>query len=251
MKIIIIEDERLTAEDLTDVILKLQADAEIIACLASVKEAIAYFEQQPAPDLIFSDIQLGDGTSFDIFKSVAISAPVIFCTAYDEYALNAFRANGIDYILKPFTTVSISQALNKYHSLRKEFSAKRVSYEAIFDHFATKTPKKTASLLITFKDKIIPIKIEDIALFYIEYEETRLITFDQKSYVLNKKLEELERICGDDFFRVNRQSLLNRTAIKDVAHFFSRKLVVNLTIPFKDNITISKEKSPQFLEWLT
>lgn len=250
MKIVIIEDEKLTAEDLTDVILKLEPDAQLVACLKSVKEAVAYFEKSPTPDLIFSDIQLGDGLSFDIFKMVSISAPIIFCTAYDEYALNAFKTNGIDYILKPFTTLSVAQALNKYHSLRKGFISERVSYHEIFDLFVSKIPQKTASVLVSYKDKIIPVKTADIALFYIESDETRLFTFEHKTYLLNKNLEELERLTGDDFFRVNRQCLVNRKAVRDAAHFFSRKLVINLSVPFKDNITISKEKTPLFLDWL-
>ncbi|MET4140890.1 LytTR family DNA-binding domain-containing protein [Pedobacter sp. UYP1] len=250
MKIIIIEDEKLTAEDLADVILKLQPDAQLVTFLKSVKEAVAYFQNAPAPDLIFSDIQLGDGVSFDIFKAVNVTAPIIFCTAYDEYALNAFKTNGIDYILKPFTAASIAQALNKYHALRRGFSDQRVSYDALFDLFVNKIPQKTSSILVAYKDKIIPIKTAHIALFYIANEETRLLTFDQQSYVLNKKLEELEKLSGDDFFRVNRQYLVNRKAVKDAAHFFSRKLVVNLSVSFKEPITISKEKTPPFLDWL-
>lgn len=250
MKIVIIEDEKLTAEDLAEVILKLQPDAQITMSLRSVKEAISYFENHASPDLIFSDIQLGDGLSFDIFKSVEVAAPIIFCTAYDEYALNAFRTNGIDYVLKPFTSLSIAQALNKYHSLRKGFAAERVSYDHIFDLFANKIPQKTSSVLVTYKEKIIPVKMDHIALFCIQHEETSLLTFEGQTYAVNKKMEELERICGNDFFRVNRQYLVNRKVIKNASHFFSRKLVVNLSIPFKETITISKEKTPQFLQWL-
>lgn len=250
MKIVIIEDEKLAAEDLAEVILKLQSNAQIVVCLQSVKEAVAYFKTHSSPDLIFSDIQLGDGLSFDVFKSVAVSAPIIFCTAYDEYALNAFRTNGIDYILKPVTEAYVAQALNKYHSLRKEFSVEQVSYDSLFDLFVNKIPQKTSSILVSYKEKIIPVKTDHIALFYIEQEETRLLTFDHKVYVLNKNLEELERLSGDDFFRVNRQCLINRKAVKDAAHFFSRKMVINLSVPFKETITISKEKTPQFLEWL-
>lgn len=250
MKIVIIEDEQLTAEDLAEMILTLQPDAQIVKVLRSVKEAVIYFGNRPSPDLIFSDIQLGDGISFDIFKTVNISAPIIFCTAYDEYALSAFKTNGIDYILKPFTSLSVGQALNKYHALRKEFSSLQVSYDQFFNLFVNKIPQKTSSILVTYKDKIIPIKTDHIALFYIEHEETMLLTFEGKQYVLNKKLEELERLGGDSFFRVNRQCLVNRKAVRDAAHFFSRKLIINLSVPFKETVTISKEKTPQFLDWL-
>ncbi|MBE9600151.1 LytTR family DNA-binding domain-containing protein [Pedobacter sp. MC2016-24] len=250
MKIVIIEDEKLTAEDLADVIVKLQPDVQLMASLSSVKEGLEYFKHNPAPDLIFSDIQLGDGLSFDIFKSVNITAPIIFCTAYNEYALNAFRTTGIDYILKPVTALAVAQAINKYHTLRKGFAAEPVSYDAIFELFTQKKTQVTTSILVNYKDRIIPVKTEQIALFYIQFEETNLLSFDGKNYVINKKMEELERSCGDDFFRVNRQVLLNRKAIKDAAHFFSRKMVINLNIPFKETITISKEKTTPFLDWL-
>lgn len=250
MRIVIIEDEKLTAEDLADVIVKLQPDVQLMATLSSVKEGLEYFKNNPAPDLIFSDIQLGDGLSFDIFKAINITAPIVFCTAYNEYALNAFRTTGIDYILKPVTALAVAQALNKYHTLRKEFAAEPVSYDAIFELFANKKPQITTSILVNYKDRIIPVKTEQIALFYIQFEETNLLTFDGKNYVINKKMEELERSCGEDFFRVNRQVLLNRKAVKDAAHFFSRKMVINLNITFKETITISKEKTTPFLEWL-
>lgn len=250
MKIVIIEDEKITAEDLADLLLKLQPEAEILATLNSVKEGIAYLKNNPAPDLIFSDIQLGDGLSFDIFKSTEITAPIVFCTAYNEYALHAFRTTGIDYILKPVTDTAVSQALQKYHALKKEFSTAPVSYDAILELFTNKQQPKATSILVNYKDKIIPVKTANIALFYIEFEETYLLTFDGKSYVVNKKMEELERNCGGDFFRVNRQVLVNHKAVKDAAHFFSRKMVVNLSIPFKDTITISKEKTTPFLDWL-
>jgi two-component system response regulator LytT len=250
MKIVIIEDEKLTAEDLADMIVKLQPDIQLMASLRSVKEGLEYFKNNPAPDLIFSDIQLGDGLSFDIFKAINITAPIVFCTAYNEYALNAFRTTGIDYILKPVTALAVAQALNKYHALRKEFTAEQVSYDALFERFALKKNQVTTSILVNYKDRIIPVKTEQIALFYIQFEETNLLTFDGKNYVINKKMEELERNCGDDFFRVNRQVLLNRKAVKDAAHFFSRKMVINLNITFKETITISKEKTTPFLEWL-
>lgn len=250
MKIVIIEDEKLTAEDLADVIVKLQPDVQLMATLGSVKEGLEYFKNNPAPDLIFSDIQLGDGLSFDIFKAINITAPIVFCTAYNEYALNAFRTTGIDYILKPVTALAVAQALNKYHTLRKEFATEPVSYDAIFELFANKKTQITTSILVNYKDRIIPVKTEQIALFYIQFEETNLLTFDGKNYVINKKMEELERSCGEEFFRVNRQVLLNRKAVKDAAHFFSRKMVINLNIAFKETITISKEKTTAFLEWL-
>jgi len=252
MKIVIIEDEKLTADDLAEIILKVEHGAQIIASLSSVKEAILYFHKNKKPDLIFSDIQLGDGLSFEIFKAVAVSAPIIFCTAYDEYALNAFKTNGIDYILKPFTKKTIANALGKYKELRNNLSRSAINYETILELFGNKNPKD-ASVLVYIKDKIIPVKTSDIALFYIENEITHFITFNQHRHIVNKALDELEAITGNNFYRANRQYLINRRAIKDASQYFHRKLLVNLLIPFTSHepITISKVKVTEFLNWLS
>jgi two-component system, LytTR family, response regulator LytT len=221
-----------------------------MASLSSVKEAIAYLKENVKPDLIFSDIQLGDGLSFEIFKAVNISVPVIFCTAYDEYALNAFKTNSIDYILKPFTTKTIEAALNKYHNLKQSLAGNPVSYEAVLKALMKEASPQTTHILIHYKEKILPVSLEDIAVFYIENEVTRLMTFDKKSYSADKNLEDLEQIAGNAFFRVNRQCMVNRRAVVDASRYFSRKLSVNLNVPFKETITVSKEKTPLFLNWL-
>lgn len=252
MQIVIIEDERLTADDLAETIKQVQSDAEIVAILRSVKEATQYLKAGNTPDLIFSDIQLGDGLSFEIFSSLAVTAPVIFCTAYDEYALTAFKANGIDYILKPFTSETIGVALQRYQSLRNTFSANTLQqYEAILKVFAGRETQRPAALLIHHLDKILPVKLESIALFYLKNEVTHLLTFNGKVYCPNKSLDELERITGDTFFRINRQYLVAHKAVTGATNYLSRKLSVTLMVPFEEVITVSKEKAPAFLKWLS
>jgi len=177
MKIVIIEDEKITADELAGTITSLEPDAVISAILSSVKMAVAYFQKNEAPNLIFSDVQLGDGLSFEIFKFVKISAPVIFCTAYDEYALNAFKTNSIDYILKPSTSQTIAEALAKYRNLRQTFSGGEQKYKDILEALVNMEAPKSASILVHYKDKILPVKLGDIALFYIENEVTHLLTF--------------------------------------------------------------------------
>lgn len=249
MKIVIIEDERVTAEDLKQTIRQADAAVEIAATLKSVNEGIAWFKSNPAPDLIFSDIQLGDGLSFEILSNLCV--PVIFCTAFDEYALNAFNSNGIDYILKPFTLASVSAALLKFKNLTqlKQDEIAR-QYESIRRLFADSRKSRPSSLLIHYKDTIFPVKMEDIALFRLEHEVVYLLTFDKTTYYPGKSLEELEELVGDDFFRVNRQYLVNRKAIINASSLFSRKLSLSIAIPLKEGITISKEKAPVFLKWL-
>jgi two-component system, LytTR family, response regulator LytT len=251
MKVVIIEDEKLTASDLAETILMVEPAVQIVAVLNSVKEALAYFKKSNlVPDLLFSDIQLGDGLSFEIFNKIDCSFPVIFCTAYDEYALNAFKTNGIDYILKPFSEKTIFDAFEKYKTLKNSFSRPELNYDTIWELFK-KPATKSGSVLVYHKDKIIPVKFDEIALFYIETEITFLITFDNTKYVVNKTLEELERLVSDQFYRANRQFLINRNAIKDASPYFSRKLSVSLTVPFGEKIFISKEKSGDFLDWLS
>lgn len=250
MRVVIIEDEVLTAEDLKESIQQLDNTVEVVAVLQSVREAVAYFQRNDMPDLIFSDIQLGDGESFDIYRTVEVTAPVIFCTAYDEYALQAFKANGIEYILKPFTNASIADAIRKYNNLRRQFTGTATSANTIAETVQQHTPQP-AAILVHYKDKIVPVRLESIVLFYIEKEILYLMTFDRQHYYLKKSLEEAEQLCGSNFFRVNRQFLVNRKAIKDASHYVSRKLSVNLSVPFREVITISKEKTPQFLAWLS
>lgn len=250
MKIVIIEDERLSAEDLAESILSAIPSTNITATLQSVKEAIGYFKENPAPDLIFSDIQLGDGLSFEIFKSLHITTPVIFCTAYDEYALNAFKANGIDYIVKPYTQKNINDALAKFQELKKSFSP-NLQYDTILELFENSKNNRQTSVLVHYKDKILPIRIEDVAIFYIENEITHLRTFDNKVYSINENLGDLEKNTGPQFYRVDRQHLINRKAVKDVSQYFSRKLNINFNVPFSEIVSIRKAKVTEFLQWLS
>lgn len=251
MNIVIIEDEGVVADELELNIKQLIEEPVDIVQLRSVKQAIAYFKKAEAPDLIFSDIQLGDGLSFEIFVEIPVSVPVIFCTAYDEFALDAFKANGIDYILKPFTRQILGSALEKYRQLKKIFSADQTpQYDALMQLLANREQQTAASVLVYHQDKIIPVKLQDIAMFYLENEVTHLLTFSGKNYYPNKNLDELERLSGNYFFRANRQFLVCRKAIIDVSSFFSRKLSLNLNVPFSEKVIVSKGKAAQFLNWL-
>lgn len=251
MKIVIIEDEIWTAEDLADTILQAEPESEIVEILGSVKEAISYFKTNEAPDVIFSDIQLGDGLSFDIYSQIQIPTPIIFCTAFDEYALNAFKANGIDYLLKPFTLESVSAALGKLHNLRQPTSSNENHLQTLIQEITSKYQSKPSAILVYLKDAILPIKVEDIALVYVQNEISHLLTFDNKIYYPGTNLDEIEKSLGNDFFRANRQILLNRKTIVKASSHLSRKLSVSVNVPFRDLITVSKMKTPQFLSWLS
>lgn len=250
MRIVIIEDELLTANDLAATLKKVAPQAEIVAILGAVRESIDFFEANKTHiDLIFSDIQLGDGLSFEIFQRVAVHTPIIFCTAYDEYALNAFKVSSIHYMLKPFSVKTVSDALEKFQDLKTSLTQKNPEYDTLLNLLSNR--KGQGSVLVYQHDKILPIKIDSIALIFIEHEITYLITFENTRLVINKTLEELEHIAGPNFYRANRQYLVNRKAIKDSSQYFGRKLAINLIIPFEEKITVSKTKATEYLEWLS
>ena len=250
MKIVIIEDEKLTAEDLAETITRLRTDTEVVAILQSAKEGLSFLKMPHEVDLIFSDIQLGDGLSFEIFHELQLKAPVIFCTAFDEYALEAFKVNGIDYILKPFTDATVAAALNKFVTLKETLAPKVPQYQEMMKFFQSQRSTESGSLLVRNKDKIIPIEIKSIAFFQLKNALVYLTTFDNKTYFVSKNLEEIERLTGALFFRVNRQFLINRKAVVDASSYLSRKISVKLTVPTPDIVTVSKEKISAFMEWL-
>lgn len=252
MNIVIIEDELLTAEDLADIIENIGKDISISAILHSVKDAIHYFQGRPSVDLVFSDIQLGDGLSFEIFRAIRIEAPIIFCTAYDEYALEAIRSNGIEYILKPFTGDTVIRAIDKYHQLKRHFTPSSLDYEKLIQVITgvDRPAKSVNSILVYHKDKILPVSLDEIALFYIDGDLTRLHCFNGKTYIVNQALEELEQLSKENFFRINRQYLVNRRAVVDANHYQHRKYTANLSIAFKEVLVVSKNRTGAFLQWL-
>jgi len=248
MRILIIEDEQLTADDLVHCIKSVRPHFEVLAIKTSVKSAISYLKTAPSLDLIFSDIQLTDGLSFEIFKTIPIDTPVIFCTAYDEYALNAFDANGIAYVLKPFTSDTIETAIGKFEKLTDSKDAKLTQLIQFMEQSQLRT--SISSILVHEGEKIIPISFDNIALFYLKNSVVQLYTFNHQSFIVSESLEELELGQSNQFFRANRQCLINRKAVKNAARYFNRRLVLHLNIVFDDQIIVSREKASDFLEWL-
>lgn len=250
LKVVIIEDEKYTAKDLAETLKKIDNDIDIVSILSSVEEAFVFFRVENVFDLIFSDIQLPDGLSFDIFKTIKIKVPVIFCTAYDKYALEAFDANGIDYLLKPFSKASVSKALDKYTALRANFKTPDTNLDKLIYQLEQQISHKSNSIIVYQGDKILPIELNLIALFYLEDNYIFALTFDSKKYILTQNLEELETLCGNDFFRANRQYLVNRKAIKDASKYLNRKILINLKVNHPEQILVGKLKTTLFIQWL-
>ena len=252
MRILIIEDEKWTAKDLSDTLQKVEPTVEIVALLHSVEEALTFFKQGDLRiDLIFSDIELGDGLSFDIFKKIENNVPVIFCTAYQQYSLEAFNTMGIDYILKPFNEASIAKTLKKYQAFKKGFSSSPAQYETLLSLLTSDLNKSVPSIIIHQNDRIIPIKGSEIALFYIKEASVFAYTFTKQEHRINKKLDVLEKQFFPHFFRANRQFLVNRKAVQDASQYFNRKLLVNLNLSFPEKIIVGKLKASDFIKWMS
>ena len=251
MNIIIIEDELKTAKALGQLIVSAEKSAHIESTIQSVAGAVSYLSSKPLPDLIFMDIQLGDGLCFDIFKQITVTPPVVFCTAFDEYAMEAFRSNGIDYILKPFSSETVIAAMAKVRQMKNFFQIHKNPINDLNTLLSQFNKKGKKGFLVFKNNKYITLQTENIAYFYIRNETTKLVTFDAIEYLINFSLDELhDQLAPDQFYRANRQYLVNYSAIKEVEHYLARKLFVKLVIPTTDQLIVGKDKAAAFLNWL-
>ncbi|MFM7021659.1 MAG: LytR/AlgR family response regulator transcription factor [Flavobacteriales bacterium] len=246
MNVIIIEDEKYVALNLADAIERSCADYKVHTILSSVAEAVSYFKNNSSYDLVFSDVNLGDGTCFDIFDEVEITAPVIFCAAYEQYSLDAFEANGIDFILKPFNAERIERAIVKFEKLSFHILQQQKNIEVLSSIF-----RRQKKIVVHYNGKMIPLAWEEIALFYIQNEVTYVADCTGRSYALSQTLEQIEQEAGKDFYRVNRQFLLQRKSGKEILKNLNRTLTLLPVLDFREKITVSKEKASAFLKWMS
>lgn len=248
-KVIIVEDETAAAVNLRSMLSTVVGEVEVVALLESVEEAVEYFRGDVDADVVFMDIHLADGDSFRIFRSVEIDIPIIFTTAYDEYALEAFKVNSIDYLLKPFGEEELRRALDKLNRLT---ASERVAQRGSVERMVAESESEVVqTMLVRYKDKIIPVKMDDVAYFYTYAERVTLTTLSGESYPVDKTLEALsQQLSEDKFFRANRQFIISRRAVKDIAVWFGSRLALNLTVETPERIIISKARVPEFKQWL-
>ncbi|MDN5395493.1 MAG: LytTR family DNA-binding domain-containing protein [Chryseobacterium sp.] len=253
MNILIIEDEVKAAKALADNLKKVRPESQILSILQSVESAIDWLQNETLPDLIFMDIQLADGQCFEIFESVDIHIPVIFCTAYSDHTFEAFRNNGIDYILKPFTTNEIELSLQKLEQFRNFFQKQNSPAELLQIIKSVIPSEKTkTNFLIFSQNRYINVPTGEISYFCKRTEGTFLSTTDHKVYPMKETLEELQRqVSPEDFFRVNRQYLVAFKSIREVQHYFHRKLLILLDVETSEKVFVPREKATLFLEWLS
>jgi two-component system response regulator LytT len=252
MRILIIEDEVKTAKALALLIQAIRPDGDLSGPLQTVEAAVKYLLKNQTPDLIFMDIQLADGLCFEIFKSVKVTAPVIFCTAYDQYAIEAFKANGVAYILKPFSKDSLAAAFEKVTLLKSHYSDQASLLDqltGLLNHRQEFQGKQ--SFLVTKQHKYLTIPTETIAFFYVRNESATIMTSDGQEYALAQSLDEITASLNPtQFFRVNRQYLISFKAIIEVEHYFARKLLVKMTPATPETLLVGKDKTTAFLSWL-
>ncbi|MGQ8338129.1 LytR/AlgR family response regulator transcription factor [Sunxiuqinia sp. A32] len=254
MKIIIVEDEQHNYRLLKGMINKLRPDWEICGSFESVKSTVDWLQNNPAPELIFMDIQLTDGISFSIFEQVEVKSMVIFTTAYDEYALRAFKVNSIDYLLKPIKEEKLNIAIEKFERISNypaRNSESNINYKEILNAIVQGEKKYRKRFLISGVSSFFKIDVEDIAYFITENRITQAVTFEAKKHIVDFTIEKLEEeLDPDRFFKANRSTILNSESIRKFENYFGGKLVVKLVHPLDEPVTISRLKATEFKEWL-
>ena len=243
--ILIIEDEQIAAQHLQRLLLQLLPDAHILATLQSIEESVEYLQQHSTPDLILLDIHLADGLSFRIFDHITPPCPVIFTTAYDQYALQAFKVNSIDYLLKPINRDELQRALDKLHTLSSPSASQLASLSSSLRHYRT-------HFLIPMRDKLIPVDISQIACLFLEDKITRAILLDGHHQIIDHPLDYImDQLDPNLFFRANRQYIIAHRAISEIALWPISKLLITLSVPTPDRIIIPKARVSEFKQWYT
>jgi DNA-binding LytR/AlgR family response regulator len=248
MNILLIEDERPAANRLKQLIQQILPNAEIMEYLDSITSAVEWFKSHPAPDLIFCDIQLADGLSFEIFDRVKISAPIIFTTAFDQYAIKAFKLNSVDYLLKPIDPKELANAIEKYQSLKLKTN---IDLSHIKELLQPQSKEFKSRFMVKFGEKIQSVLTTETAFFYSEERITFLQTNEGKKYILDYTLDQLENMLDSkEFFRLNRKYIASFGAIAEIHTYSNSRLKIKLFNCNDNDILVSREKVGALKEWL-
>ncbi|MFW0717438.1 LytR/AlgR family response regulator transcription factor [Pedobacter sp. N23S346] len=254
LRIVLIEDEPVTARNLAHILEHLDRNIRVISMLTGVDEAVSWFNtHEHGYDLVFMDIRLTDGLSFEIFKQAQINRAVIFVTAYNDYAIEAFKNNGIDYILKPFDEQDIMRALQKFETLVMPYgqAPDGSKFDRLMEQFQSSVKSYRRSFLVHYRDKLVPVETAKMAWFYTKNEVVYGHTSDGKQYFLDHTMEHLEEQLDPQlFFRANRQFIVNRMAISEVDFYFNGRLSVKVKPEPSEHILISKARVPEFKDWM-
>lgn len=249
MKVVIIEDELPAYKRLVKLLGELMPEAEVAAHHDSVSTAKIWFEENDMPAIVFMDIHLADGSAFDLLKQIKIDAPIIFTTAYDQYAIEAFKASGVGYLLKPIKSEDLEEALDKLNDLKKMFSTPEDNQAKLLE--VLKQPEYKKRFMIRFGDNIKTISVEDIAYFFSENKGTFAKMFEDRTYPIDNNLDSLEQMLDPErFFRINRQYIISLKAIKEMKTYSKARVLVKLHPEVKEPPLVSSERSAGFKLWL-
>jgi DNA-binding LytR/AlgR family response regulator len=250
IKALIIEDEEPAAERLKKLIAQIDPEIEISDIIVSIRSAVKYLEKN-TPDLIFLDIHLADGESFEIFNQTTVSSPIIFTTAYDQFALRAFKLNSLDYLLKPVKSEELQAALEKYKNIYSEGSKSPVDYAKLAELLLKEKSEYKKRLLIRYGDLFKTIDIKDAAYFYSENKISYVCTKQNARYALDNTLDELEKLLEPkEFFRINRQFIVGIESIEKMIAVSKSRVKLSLNPTAEQETIVSTERSPEFKKWL-
>jgi two-component system LytT family response regulator len=251
MNVLIIEDEPQAAKRMETLMKELEPSVNIVGKIDSVKKAVQWISDNPPPDLILMDIQLADGISFSIFEKCHVQSPVIFTTAYDEYALKAFKVNSIDYILKPVDKDELSAALRKFKNMKRTAPDTKLLLDNIGQAVQMLTKRYKSRFMIKVGEHLKTIETTSLLYFYSQDKATFCYTVDNRSLILDYTLEQLEEMTDPAiFFRVNRKYLVSATAITDIISYTNSRLKLKLKGSQDDDIIVARERVQDFKEWL-
>lgn len=249
MNYLIIEDEKLSAERLAGMVKRLFPDFVLLKTLDSVKSAVKWLSQNEHPQLAFFDIQLADGLSFEIFEQISIQFPVIFTTAFNEYAIKAFKVNSIDYLLKPIDEDELKGAVNKFKS--NSGKSNKIEHETIALALSKLTNTYKSRFLVKVGEHLRMVEIEDVAVFISMEKSTFLRTYNGRDYGIDFTLEQIESLVDPKkFFRVNRKFIVDIKSIQDIIAYSNSRLKLKLTIATDEDVIVSRERVAEFKEWL-
>ena len=247
MRVLIVEDETAAYENLVEILLLLDPGIVIAGNTEGVGQTIRWLKTNPLPDLILMDINLSDGSAFSIFDSIMVEIPIIFITAYDEYAIEAFKVNSIDYLLKPVKLMDLKRALDKFKKWTKQDVMKYISQLTQF----APSPRYKDKLLVPVNDKLVPVDLSEISFFYTTEKNTRIYVRNGKIYSYSKTLEQIEGSLNPaDFIRANKQFILSRNSVKNITIWFDSRLLITVDVEPPERVYISKNKAAEFKAWI-
>ena len=252
MKVLIIEDETTASENLIEMLKEIDPSIEVLHVLESVQQTVRWMNTNPAPDLIFMDIHLSDGSAFTLFDQIDVQTPIVFTTAYDKYALEAFTVNSIDYLLKPIKTVELTRALEKFKKWGKNDMIMYLEQMMKLRPGGKEHNEYKQSLLIPIKDKLLPVQTKEVVCIYSTERRTQVFLKDGKVYDYNRSLDSIiGSLDSTQFFRANKQYIVARDSVLEIVIWFDSRLLLRLPIELPEPLFISKNRAAEFKSWMT